>query len=479
MARNIREENAKEDQSISRVVRAEIVFVGILFLLAMVSVIFICWIADKKALENQRNEQQRMAQKTKEEEIEEEQNRKPAKTPEQRLAERCWQLALERVHDKIGGKDPLDFAIWPNSINAKYTGFGDFNLNFDVGAMSIPDPAQRIKETAAKRKQLYGKYTQAKQALAEAFRKSTAKDEFETAEQHKARMRSKERERKQLEEKCDSILDEIVAFEKTCNNDLLRSTMNGLYTLDEALIYVPYTDWSYDAEKSLFNVNARFINDPEATRKALFYRVGYTDRSYDAGKSQFVNAKTFQAFHFPLKGIRASQFVRSNMVQCQYKIAHGGWAHPRKFKEYKQKHPFLLIRLGKCSMKVQGTAERIMTMPLHYRTKEEKEQRIKIVTSEVLDEEESFLGSSLRGEARSICRKIENESLHRSASIFDVKTSEKSYGRPSITEVFADYETAEGRAKIENVLKHFEDIGGVYYKEFCKAVRLQLANDAK
>ena len=464
MARNITEENVKEDQPFPRVVRGEILFVGILFLLALVSVIFISWVADRKVLEDQRNKQQRIAQKAKEEEIEAERNREPTKTPEQRLAEECWQLALERVHGKIGGRDPLDFAIWRNSINVEYDGFGDFNLNFDVGTMSIPNPAQRIKETTAKRKELHGKYTQAKQMLAETSGKSTDRDEFETAEQHKARIRGKEHATKQLEKKCESILDEIVIFEKTCNEDLLRSTMNGLYTLDEALIYVPDTDWSYDAEKKQFNVNAWIIKDPNATKWSHW--------------NETFTKKTFQAFHFPLKGIRASQFVRSNMVQCQYKIAHGGWAHPREFKAYKQRHPFLLIRLGKCSMKVQGTAERIMTMPLHYRIKEEKEQRVKIVTSRNRDEK-IFLGSRLHDEARSICRKIENEALHRSTSIFDVKTSEDLYESLPISEVFADNETAEGRAKIENVLKHFEDIGGVYYKEFCKAVRLQLANDAR
>lgn len=44
--------------------------------------------------------------------------------------------------------------------------------------------------------------------------------------------------------------------------------------------------------------------------------------------------------------------------------------------------------------------------------------------------------------------------------------------------IYADYETAEGRAEIEKVLGHFEETGGAYYRGFSKAVRRAMEREA-
>jgi len=237
---------------------------------------------------------------------------------------------------------------------------------------------------------------------------------------------------------------------------LLRSSINGFYTLNEALIFIPISDWNYEAEKGQFNVRGRVIKDPNGSY--------WHDN----------DAETVQAFHFFLNGIRASQFVKSNAIKCKYKIANGVWDHPRKFKEYKTKHPFLLVRLEMCDMKVQGTTDRVMTMPWYHVSEKEEAARARLAYYQ--DQDNCYKISILHDQVKSIWREIESEAQKKCKSIFNVHTCEGYNAAEAlpIAEVFADNRTVEGRAEIENALKHFESIGGAYYREFCKAVRLEL-----
>ena len=425
-----------------RAVRMEIFSVGILFLLALISVPLIRWMAAWNAAEEK---QQRIAtwhkMKDKIKEFYEEEHRE-----EQELADVCRQIALERIWHKSGGEDPFDFYVWRNSIHLQHDGFSDFVENFNRGTTPILDPSERVKETESMRKALYGKYHQAKRALAAAEEQSTTKDEFETEAEHKSRIRNKNRVIGELAKKRDKLLDDIVALEKTCNAEVLYASVNGFYALDEVLIFVPMTDWNYDAEQGVFNVRCREITPPR--------------REWGMGPFGVRAPATIQAFNFSLRECRVSQFVESGMIKCQYRLEDDGWRNPRRFKEYKQQHPFLLMRLGPCDLKVQGTTDRIKTMPF---------SRIK------LHRNNSCQRPSVSEKTKAVCIEKEREAQKIPTLIFNVDTGDGFGGILPVVEVFADYETEEGRAEIENVLQHFEDRGGLYYKAFCKAVRSELA----
>jgi len=383
-------------------------------------------------------------------------NRKPEKTKDETLAEQCALIATERVQSQSGGKDLSEFYLWRNSIRQRYEGFENFVANFEYAVAPLPDYAKRVVETAAKRKELYGRYCQARRAARAASGQLTIRDEFETEAEHKARLNHGEQAKKALEVKRDEALDAIVDFELTCSPELIRSSVNGFYGLDEALVFVPNTVWTYEADEHRFCVEG--MNLKEAHKELM----GSDEK------------ETIQSFNFSVSGIRVSQFVKSRTINFKYSLDDGAWKHPRQFKEYKQRHPFLLIRLGLCDFKVQGSVNRIMTMPWRHVEEEKKSTGPRIVTDRV--EDNPYNHSVLHSKFMSDWPSAEDEA-HKSDTSTVLAYTYDGYTAGDVletSEVFADYNTSQGRAKIEGVLRHFEAIGGAYYREFCKAVRLAM-----
>jgi len=83
------------DQPIPRAYKIEIVIVGVVFLLALISAPLMWLCAEKNAADDQEKELMRTA---KVKVIHDEQIRKPEKSEEQKLSDECGRLAIERVH---------------------------------------------------------------------------------------------------------------------------------------------------------------------------------------------------------------------------------------------------------------------------------------------------------------------------------------------------------------------------------------------
>lgn len=383
-------------------------------------------------------------------------NRKPEKTKDETLAEQCALIATERVQSQSGGKDLSEFYLWRNSIRQRYEGFENFVANFEYAVAPLPDCAKRVVETAAKREELYGRYCQARRAARAASGQLTIRDEFETEAEHKARLNHGEQAKKALEVKRDEALDAIVDFELTCSPELIRSSVNGFYGLDEALVFVPNTVWTYEADEHRFCVEG--MNLKEAHKELM----GSDEK------------ETIQSFNFSVSGIRVSQFVKSRTINFKYSLDDGAWKHPRQFKDYKQKHPFLLVRLGQCDFKVQGTTNRVMTMPWrHLEVKNDASVPGRYIGGV---DDNRYLHSIVHGKFEPVWRDAEAEALKTDTSLVLTYTYDGYNSQHALqaTETFADYETPQGREKIERVLRHFEGIGGLYYREFCKSVRLAM-----
>jgi len=233
--------------------------------------------------------------------------------------------------------------------------------------------------------------------------------------------------------------------------------MTGYYELDEALVFIPDTEWKYYAEEHQFFVKGKELEDDIASGDGL---------PFDDFRME-----TIQAFNFSLKDIRVSQFVKSGLIRYTYKLKDGAWEHPRKFKEYKMRHPFLLIRIGPSDYKVQITADRMLTLPWNHLTDQEKVSREQRVIYQVKDN--PYLLSVFRDKMSPKWQKFDAEAWEKGESLFRIKTCDGCpyYDVLCATEVLADYKTETGRAEIEDVLTHFEKIGGTYYREFCKAAR--------
>ena len=318
-----------------------------------------------------------------------------------------------------------------------------------------------------------------------------------------------------------------VAFEKGCNPKVFRCSVNDFYVMKEALVFVPKTEWKYDAEERQFGVKGREFNP-----------------GYGSGLSEYVprgRRETVQGFRFSASSIPVIQFVKSRSINYKYKVPDGVWEHPRIFKAYKQKHSFLLVHLGLCDFKVSGLQDRVVTMPWSHKKKKTGDS---VNVSRPTADKKSVAGSNLRdpnfGAVNRVtgkpvighgsyagardwltaaCDAARNDDIWREQqAVLDAQERLRREGKNRITKdrgeellckilndtnlranydprmdgevlfnvdidatkedgalvaigIYADYETVEGRAEIEKVLKHFEETGGAYYRGFSKAVR--------
>lgn len=414
------------------------------------------------------------------------------KTKEEELAEKCERLAIERMSDAAGGIDIWELYAWRNSTRLRYDGIETFVANFERAVSPIPDKGARTRAivNAPKHRELYEKFLCASSALVARGHDPRGKDEYESNAEYKVRCENEKRKTAELSGKRKDVLDEIVAFELSCSPNINRCATSGFYAMKEALIFIPETDWKYDAETRLFRVKGREIKDDGAGR-GLYDFYGELNRQ---------RTNTMQWFHFSVNGIPIVQFVKSETIDYEYEVANDAWEHPRLFKGYKQECPFLLVHLGACDFKVQGHANRIATMPWNRENREDR--NFVSGTSGGVDssERESVLrrreialrNREKRDRIMAAFRKPQREQPELRFSLdpladykfgeplFTVKTFDGSSAAETLiaARIYADYATSKGRAEIERVLEHFEKIGGSYYREFGKAVRLAMKGKA-
>ena len=387
-------------------------------------------------------------------------------------AVRCEALALERLKNTIGEEALCELFARHAGDRFYSDGLNCFLDRFERLVQPFSTDTLYSSDIDDKRKDLIDRYVAAKDELARARNNaSDSKDEFETYDEYKKRRKNEKGEIGRLEQKVDKISDEIVWLEEVSNPHVALRAITGIYDMDEALIFVPKTDWFYNAEKRIFSVFARHKERPK--NEWLVSR----DPDWEDYRG------VFQSFNFSVNGIPISQFVQSVGINYSYTSTLENWGHPSAFKKYKERNPFLLVHLGRCEFKVQNGENRIVIMPWANHGKDIVED------GETGNEtyEDKYVREMYRLDDKPwnerILREFEISAQSNAASLIKVSLSgggEKGhYDSLPHVGVFADYETAGGREEIERVLQHFEKIGGPYYREFCKQVRILMVQETK
>lgn len=444
------------------------------------------------------------------------------KAKDEMFAVECEKLALERLRCTTGGKYAWEAYAQRNNCHSRYEGLEKFVANFELAVPPLSGSMTRVDGNLTTREELYRTYLNANESLSKRKFGPKEKDEFETEDEYKTRRKNEEEEAIELKMARDKALDEVTAFEKSCNPKVFRCSVNDFYVMKEALVFIPKTEWKYDAEERQFDVKGREFNP-----------------GYGSGLSEYVpdgcRWETVQGFRFSANSLPVIQFVKSKSIDYKYKVPDGAWEHPRMFKAYKQKHTFLLVHLGLCDFKVKGLYDLVAIMPWsHEKKKSDDSVKVSCPTTG----KKSVAGSNLRDPSFGAVNRVTGKPVYGHGSCFraivssgvdgdiwrkqqaalDAQEKLKREGKKQIAKdrgeallckilndtdlranydprmdgevlfkvvtdaakedgplaaigIYADYETAEGRAEIEKVLNHFEETGGAYYRGFSKAVR--------